>query len=341
MKSITIPISQIKSDGHYRGSESELSTLMDSMRSLEQLQEIVVNSRYELIAGRRRLAAAKKLGWKSLRAFVNPSFDDAIKALRAERDENCPGCRVPLTRQEQLELARRLEELENPEAAKRKAASQAKKGEGKVGQRTNGEKGQTRDKIGEAVGMSGRTLEKAQAIIDAGQQEPDRYLDLAELVSQDGQPIDPVYQEFRQRQEIFEAADKDKLFEPVAKYIVNHHDTEGAYKDYEELRDRQGKDRTGRLLPKSLVKVFNDPWIRECVAVIDVALKELKEVNRTIGKHRDWKHLPIGVTSAVDEAVPYLELARDGLTEAIPHSVCTHCDGDGCKGCKMAGWVPK
>lgn len=337
----TIPISQIKAAGHFRGSEAELSVLIDSMRSLKQLQEIVVNSRYELIAGRRRYEAAKRLGWKEIRAFVEPTFDDAIKALRAERDENCPGCRVPLTRQEQLELARRLEELENPEAAKRKAASQAKKGEGKVGQRTNGDKGQTRDKIGEAVGMSGRTLEKAQAIIDAGQSEPERYLDLAEQVSQDGQPIDPVYQEFRQRQEVFEAADKDKRFEPIAEKLTTSRDTEKAHVEFERIRDEHSKDRNGRLLPKSLVKVFNDRWINECVAVLEVVLKEIKEVNRAIGKHRDWPHLPIGVTSAVDEAVSNLELARDGLNEAIPHSVCTNCNGDKCKACKMAGWVPK
>lgn len=209
MKNPLIPIASIKRDNKVvRGTDAELKVLMDSLADVGQLQDIVLNSRNELIAGRRRVAAAVKLGWKHIRAFIAPDFDEAITALKAERDENCPGCRVQLTRQEQLELARRLEELENPEAAKRKAATQAKKGEGKVGNgKADGEHGRTRDKIGEAVGMSGRTLEKAQAVIDAAQQYPERYKDLAEKVTTDGEPIDPIYQEFRDRQAEYEYAD--------------------------------------------------------------------------------------------------------------------------------------
>lgn len=212
MKSVTVHISEIKTSGIRRGSDAEFSTLIDSMRSLGQLQEIILNSRHELIDGRRRYAAAKHLGLKNLRAFVNPTFDDAIKALKAERDANGHGCRVPLTRHEALELARKLEELENPEAAKRKI-ERLKKGqesprEGNLPERE--EKGRVRDKVGEAVGMSGRSLEKAQAVIDAAQADPDRYLDLAEKVTQDGQPIDPVYQEYRERQKKFKAGDDGK-----------------------------------------------------------------------------------------------------------------------------------
>jgi len=341
MEKATIDISLIKSASSHRGTDAELSVLIDSMRTLGQLQEIVLNSRYEMIAGRRRLAAAKRLGWKSLRAFISPTFDDAIKALRAERDENCPGCRVALTRAEQLELARRLEEIENPEAAKRKAATQAKKGEGKVGGKQNEERSKTRDKIGEAVGMSGRTLEKAQAVIDEAQQYPERYIDLAEQVSQDNQPIDPVYQEFKKRQEIFEAAERDSRFAPVAEKLTTHHDTDTAYSEFSRLRDEQGKDKLGRTLPRHLAKVFNDPWIGQCVAELNDAEQKIKVVGKAIGRHHAWPHLPAGVSSAADELMSLIEFVRDGLEAATPYAVCEKCGGEACKGCKMAGWVPE
>jgi len=346
MKSEPVPLSRIRRSGPVRGTDADLGVLVESMRALGQLQEVVLNARYEVVGGRRRLEAAHRLGWSHIRAYVSPAFDDAVQALRAERDENCPGCRVQLTRQEQLELARRLEELENPEAAKRKAAAQAKKGEGRVGGAAAAEparRGDARDKIGEAVGMSGRTLVKAQAVLEAAQREPDRYVDLAELVSQDGQPVDPVYQEFRARKQVFAAADKDARYAPVAERLTTTRDTDKAVAEYERLRDEQSRDRLGVPLPKPVVRPFNEYTRRigECVAVVDGILSgPLRDLAKAVGKLRECPHLPAAVSSCVDEGVSMLEGAREGLVAATPYAVCSACGGEGCKACKQ-GWVTR
>lgn len=81
-------------------------------------------------------------------------IDDAVKRLQAERDENT--CRVNFTPTEAVELGKRLEALEKPKAEERRKATQnndaAKSSSGNLPEQ---DKGDTRDKVAEAVGMSG------------------------------------------------------------------------------------------------------------------------------------------------------------------------------------------
>ncbi len=304
--SAPIRLGNIKTTGDVRGTEAEMKTLMASMKEVNQLQEVVLNSRHELIAGRRRLEAARRLGWTHIRASIMDCLDDAIKALKAERDENCPGCRVALSRKELLELGRKLEALENPEAAARKAATQAKKNAGKVGEGkfpSPETRGKVKDKVGEVLGMSGRTLQKAQQIIDAAQKEPDRYLDLAEKVQQDKQPIDPVYEEFKAR------------------------------------RDEQSRDKVGEPIPKRLVKVFNDPWRADVATAIEGLLVTVMAEVRRRDKEDIW--LDPGIIQSLEAASSEVESAAEWLRKCEPHAVCPKCKGAGCRPCKDAGWLPK
>src|SRR5262249_48450721 len=62
--------------------------LTESIRAIGFIHPIVVNTKYELVAGRRRLETARRLGLKKVPVRVVDSFDDALKALLAERDEN-------------------------------------------------------------------------------------------------------------------------------------------------------------------------------------------------------------------------------------------------------------
>lgn len=248
MESAILPLSKITLVGAIRGTDGELKMLMESMRAVGQLQDIVLNSRLETIAGRRRYRAAERLGWKKARVIICANLDEELAALRAERDENT--CRVGLSRKEILEIGRKYADMENPEAAARKAANQAKKGEGEVGKGklpSPKNKGQTRDKVAEAladhgVEISGTTWEHMQAVVDAAEEYPDRYLDLGERVQEDKQPVDPVYQEFKARQEIYDAADEDERFADIAEQLTEDKDTEAAQEELERRKDGGGED---------------------------------------------------------------------------------------------------
>jgi len=69
-----------------------------------------------------------------------------------------------------VELGRKIEAIERPEAAKRKTAGANQHTE-PSGNFPEGSKGQTRDKVGEALGVSGKTYEKLKAVKENGVQE--------------------------------------------------------------------------------------------------------------------------------------------------------------------------
>lgn len=222
MKIIKIAISDITIGQRVRREIGDLSDLAGSMKSIGLLSPIVLNSRSELVAGGRRIAAAELLGWEYIQAVIADTFDDAIVALIAERDENT--CRKPLSRQEMVEVGRRLEEFEKPKASERKAATQAKKGndgkrptgegklpspenKGKTADRErnanekvgNDAKGKTTDKVAEAVGVSGRTYEKAKQVVEAAESDPETFGDLPEKM--DAESVNAAHKEMKKRKE--------------------------------------------------------------------------------------------------------------------------------------------
>ncbi len=70
-----------------RKDEGDLTSLMESLDKIGQLNPIILDSKMELIAGYRRLAAAKKLGWTKISATILEIHDKADK-LAIEIDEN-------------------------------------------------------------------------------------------------------------------------------------------------------------------------------------------------------------------------------------------------------------
>ncbi len=94
-----------------RGELREIPVLMESMRSYGQLTPIIINRNNELIAGNRRLEAAKRLGWNSIDAIVIDKDDD-IEMLELELEENIQ--RNDLTGDEISMGFSRLEKLRNP-----------------------------------------------------------------------------------------------------------------------------------------------------------------------------------------------------------------------------------
>lgn len=106
-----IPVEDIKVKRRVRPAPGDLEPLMDSMRRYGLLNPVTINSNQVLIAGARRLAAAKKLGWHTINAIVLDGTDK-VNELEMEIEENTQ--RSNLTEQELRTGYVRLERLRNP-----------------------------------------------------------------------------------------------------------------------------------------------------------------------------------------------------------------------------------
>ena len=106
-----IPIANIKVKRRVRKDLGNLEELKASLRTYGLLNPITINSRYELIAGERRLTAAKELGWTNIHANIVDNLTE-IEQLEMEIEEN--NQRKEFTDEELLEGYKRLERLRNP-----------------------------------------------------------------------------------------------------------------------------------------------------------------------------------------------------------------------------------
>ena len=89
---------------------------------------------------------------------VARGLTDAAALLRAERDENVE--RKDLSPLERVALGKRLEPLAEAEAKERQGTRTDLEPSAKLAE------SKTRDQIGEAVGMSGKSYEKAKAVVE-------------------------------------------------------------------------------------------------------------------------------------------------------------------------------
>lgn len=107
-----VKIEDIKVKKRVRRDLGDLTALKDSMHRYGLMNPITLNSNYELVAGERRLEAAKSLGWERINANVLDSNVDNIRQLEMELEEN--NQRKEFTDEELMEGYKRLEKLKNP-----------------------------------------------------------------------------------------------------------------------------------------------------------------------------------------------------------------------------------
>jgi ParB-like chromosome segregation protein Spo0J len=157
----TWPIDRVIVEDRYRKDLRDINALAESIEANNGvlLQPIIVRSSGHLVAGARRLAACKQLGRGEVEVYVRDDLDSVVAQIIAERDENT--CREPFTPSEAVALGRDLEKLEQPKAAARERAGKKIEPSGKFPEG----KGDTRDKVGPAVGMSGRNYSKAKKVV--------------------------------------------------------------------------------------------------------------------------------------------------------------------------------
>jgi ParB-like chromosome segregation protein Spo0J len=161
-------ISEIKIGQRTRNDMGDLRALADSMAKA-LIHPPTVDRDGNLIAGQRRIAAAQLLGWTEIPVTICTTLKDALQKLAAERDENI--CRKDFTPSEAVAMGERLWAMEKPKAEERQAIAGPSEGKGKKksgsGKLPEAVKSDTRDIVGAAVGMSGKTYEKARTVVEA------------------------------------------------------------------------------------------------------------------------------------------------------------------------------
>lgn len=160
-----MPIKDIHVEGRFRRELGDIDALAKSIAASGLINAITVTADGRLLAGERRLEACKRLGWLNIRSNVVHDLDTAAARLRVERDENTE--RKPMTPEELVRLGRALEELERPKAQERMLSGRPSAHLG-GGVTTNGN-AETRKVVGEALGISGTTYERAKTVVAAAE----------------------------------------------------------------------------------------------------------------------------------------------------------------------------
>jgi ParB family chromosome partitioning protein len=106
-----IPVKDIVVKKRVRKEMGDIEALAESFKKFGQISPIVINRKKILIAGGRRLEAAKYLGWKTSNAVV-ADINGNLGALEYEVEENLQ--RRDFNPEELAEAARKIHRLRNP-----------------------------------------------------------------------------------------------------------------------------------------------------------------------------------------------------------------------------------
>ncbi|GHU66022.1 hypothetical protein FACS1894184_03010 [Clostridia bacterium] len=160
-----VNISKIKVLSRIRRQLTNIVELADGMERLGLLQPIVLmrlpDDAFQLIAGNRRLVAAKSLGWTMIDASIHSAME-AEEAMAMEDMENMQ--REGYSFEDMAYRGKMLETIENAKARERMAAG----GQGGMKEGTDGSpylsKGESRDAVGEKLHISGRQYDRVKYI---------------------------------------------------------------------------------------------------------------------------------------------------------------------------------
>ncbi|MDR3020751.1 MAG: ParB N-terminal domain-containing protein [Treponema sp.] len=108
---MNILIKDIVVKNRIRKELGDIETLAESLTRYGQISPIVINKKNVLIAGGRRLEAAKRLGWQEINAVIMDSFDE-LEMLELEVEENKH--RKDFVPAEAEDAAKKIHKLRNP-----------------------------------------------------------------------------------------------------------------------------------------------------------------------------------------------------------------------------------
>jgi hypothetical protein len=159
----------------------DIDGLARSIKAVGLLHPVVIRPDGLLIAGERRLAACRQLGWSD----VPVTEVDLEQVARGELAENAD--RKDFLPSEIDAIRKALAPIEAA-AARERQGTRTDKLPGKF---PEGEQ-RARDKVGAFAGVSGRTVEKIAKVVEAAEREPEKFAPLVAEMDRTGR-VDGAY----------------------------------------------------------------------------------------------------------------------------------------------------
>jgi len=188
------PIDLIKVGKRFRKDPSarDVEIMVESILEVGILHPIVVDEDYRLVAGHIRLEACRSLGWRTIPIHVVPLVD----RVSGEIHENI--VRKGFTVSEMVAIKRYYA----PEIASEAKTRQGTRTD--LGKELSGNipqsSGKTRDIVAKLVGVSGRTLEKAEDIVEVAEADPETFGDILKDVDSGKTSISHAHTKIKRRQ---------------------------------------------------------------------------------------------------------------------------------------------
>lgn len=192
-------VSEIRIAARHRKDMGDVASLAKSIDEIGLLHPVVVTPDGTLIAGERRLAAIKMLGWIDVPVTVI----DLANIVRGEHDENV--LRKDFTPSEAVAIGEALLPMER-EAAKERQRTHEETGYVKVT-----DPGGALDRVASTVGMSRPTYAKAAEVVRAAEEDPARFGGLLEKMDDTGNVHGAFKELKRARREAAKSAIPDDL----------------------------------------------------------------------------------------------------------------------------------
>lgn len=172
----SLPFEAIHMGERVRKDLGDIDGLAESMKRHGLLHPVVLNKDKTLVAGHRRIEAAKLLGWQEIPVTVL----DIEDLLSAERDEN--EVRKDFTPSEAVAIGRLIEERMRPgiEAKRREKISAARSGV------KHPPSPETRVLVASAVGMGEQQYRYAKHVVAAAESDPEKFGDLPAKMDETG-----------------------------------------------------------------------------------------------------------------------------------------------------------
>lgn len=160
----SLRLADIRKGKRFRTDLGDIDALAASIKANGLLHPVVVTSDNLLVAGERRLAAVSKLGW----VRVPVRIIDPVDLLTAERDENA--VRKDFTPSEAVAIAAAIRPVEQALARERMEQGRPPRTSETVSEVTRPmDRGESRERVAAAVGMSFTTLQRAEEVVQAAE----------------------------------------------------------------------------------------------------------------------------------------------------------------------------
>lgn len=199
----TVPLDAIVIGSRVRKDLGDLSALAESIKRHGLLHPIVITQDNTLVAGHRRIEAAKLIGWNEIPATVL----DIADLLSAERDENAE--RKDFTPSEAVEIGGLIEDQHRAKVAAQSHEQRVFAAKSSVAKRTGNAMpirnpacsplGAAMNVAAKAVGMGREKYLQAKTIVQAAKTEPEQFGDLQHTMDETGN-VFAAHQELQRRQ---------------------------------------------------------------------------------------------------------------------------------------------